>query len=111
MSLTLESLASLAPVATGLVEPSCSSEPQHQLFAHWSDGQVPDTQELGGPHGTRCAMPGPQCSVTGALVSGFGTLAPPRLTHIQVVLHRSVQHHQVGKERAQVGDGALDDTL
>lgn len=56
-------------------------------------------------------MPRPQGSVTGALASGLGTPAPPWLTHIQVVLHRGVQHHQVGKERAQVGDGALDDAL
>lgn len=39
--------------------------------------------------------------------------APPRpaLTHIQIVLHRRVQHHQVCEEGAQVGNGALDDTL
>lgn len=36
---------------------------------------------------------------------------PPGLTHIQIVLHRGVQHHQVCEEGAQVGNGALDDTL
>lgn len=36
---------------------------------------------------------------------------PLGLTHIQIVLHRGVQHHQVCEERAQVGNSALDDTL
>lgn len=39
------------------------------------------------------------------------SLTQPWLTHIQVVLHGRVQHHQVSEERAQIGDGALDDTL
>lgn len=56
--------------------------------------------------------------IAGPSPHGSGKVSPPgphsslaQHTHIQIVLHGGVQHHQVGEERAQVGNGALDDAL
>lgn len=105
--LTLEDVASLAH-GHGWLNSPCSSEP-HSQVGSWLPTGIHRDQGLGAQGSLRGALSSEGRSLLG--LQGPPCPASPRLTHIQVVLHGRVQHHQVREKGAQVGDGALDDTL